>query len=427
MNFLLTICRKCLKPHQNKTKGRDMKYPIILDGATGTQLQKRGFDGSECAEKWILDHPKVIEEIQEGYIKAGSDIIYAPTFGANHIKLAEYNLENELEDINRGLVELSKKISRGRALVAGDMAPTGHFLEPIGDMQFEQFVEAYKQQAQILDKAGVDLFVIETSMTLPEVRAAILAIKEVSGKPIFVTFSCDENGKTLTGTDVVAALAVVQEMGIAAFGLNCSSGPKDMLSQIKRLHKAAKVPLIAKPNAGMPRVENGQTVYDCTPEEFVSYTEEFAKYGVRIFGGCCGSDFSHIEALKKKLSEIDFDLLEDNSSDLMLCATETAAFEIGDEIQIDEPYSCDEDLADNIDEAMDSDSPVIAIRFGDEDELENFTEAQYMMTKPLYAVCDDAKLLEKVLRLYQGRALCSGNIPEEELRPLVQKYGVIVK
>ncbi len=404
-----------------------MKYPIILDGATGTQLQKRGFDGSTCAEKWILDNPEVLEEIQDSYIKAGSDIIYAPTFGGNCIKLAEYDLEDDFKAINRGLVELSKKISGGRALVAGDMAPTGHFLEPIGDMQFEHFVDAYIQQAKQLEKAGVDLFVVETSMTLPEVRAAILGIKEVSDKPIFVTFSCSENGKTLTGTDVVAALAVVQEMGVVAFGLNCSKGPEDMLSQIKRLHKVAKIPLIAKPNAGLPRVENGQTVYDCTPEEFVSYTEEFAKYGVRIFGGCCGSDFAHIEALKKKLSDIDFDILEDNNSDLVLCATETTAFEIGDDIQIDEPYACDEDLGDNIDEAEDSDSPVIAVRFTDEDELENFEEVQYMMTKPLYAVCDDAKLLEKVLRLYQGRALCSGNIPEEELKPLVKKYGVIVK
>ena len=248
----------------------ELRFPLILDGATGTELQKRGYTGDVCAEQWTLDHPDAIIDIQRGYVAAGSQVVYTPTFGANRRKLEESGLFNCTADYNRRLAELSAQAVQGKALRAGDMSPTGAFLAPLGDVSFEELVDIYTEQAAGLERAGVDLFVIETMMTLSDARAAVLAVRSVSDKPIFVTFTCDENGRSVSGTDITAALVVLQGMGIDAFGLNCSAGPEQMLLQLKRLREYARVPLIAKPNAGMPIIENGETVYRCTGEEFLS-------------------------------------------------------------------------------------------------------------------------------------------------------------
>lgn len=275
----------------------ELRFPLILDGATGTELQKRGYTGDVCAEQWTLDHPDAIIDIQRGYVAAGSQVVYTPTFGANRRKLEESGLFNCTADYNRRLAELSAQAVQGKALRAGDMSPTGAFLAPLGDVSFEELVDIYTEQAAGLERAGVDLFVIETMMTLSDARAAVLAVRSVSDKPIFVTFTCDENGRSVSGTDITAALVVLQGMGIDAFGLNCSAGPEQMLLQLKRLREYARVPLIAKPNAGMPIIENGETVYRCTGEEFTALVPEFLAAGVAVFGGCCGTTAAHIAAL----------------------------------------------------------------------------------------------------------------------------------
>ena len=235
----------------------ELNYPLLLDGATGTQLQKHGMPAGVCAEKWTLENPDVILAVQKEYVDAGSRVLYTPTFGANRVKLEANGLFNKVEDFNLRLAALSKEAAGGRAWVAGDIAPTGLFLYPLGDTSFEELVEIYTEQAAALEKAGVDLFVIETMMTVAEARAAVLAVRSVSRKPVFVSFTVNEQGKTLMGSDVAAVLQIMQGMGIAAFGLNCSTGPDAMAGQLKRLHEIARVPLIAKPNAGVPEVENG--------------------------------------------------------------------------------------------------------------------------------------------------------------------------
>ena len=212
----------------------ELRFPLILDGATGTELQKRGYTGDVCAEQWTLDHPEAIIDIQRGYVAAGSQVVYTPTFGANRRKLEESGLFNCTADYNRRLAELSAQAVQGKALRAGDMSPTGAFLAPLGDVSFEELVDIYTEQAAGLERAGVDLFVIETMMTLSDARAAVLAVRSVSDKPIFVTFTCDENGRSVSGTDITAALVVLQGMGIDAFGLNCSTGPDKMLVQLRR-------------------------------------------------------------------------------------------------------------------------------------------------------------------------------------------------
>ena len=259
----------------------EIRFPLILDGATGTELQKRGYGGDVSAEQWTLEHPDVIVDIQRGYVAAGSQVLYTPTFGANRQKLEERSIFNQTADYNRRLAALSREAAGGKAWIAGDLAPTGLFLAPLGEASFEDLVNIYTEQAAGLEAAGVDLYVIETMMTLSDARAAVLAVRSVSDKPIFVSFTCDERGRSLSGTDVTAALTVLQGMGISAFGLNCSTGPEQMLVQLRRLREYARVPLIAKPNAGMPITVGGKTVYDCTPEEFTAFVQPMLENIIR--------------------------------------------------------------------------------------------------------------------------------------------------
>ena len=404
----------------------ELTFPMILDGATGTELQKHGFGGGDCPEAWTLEHPDVIREIQRAYVEAGSNVIYAPTFGANRIKLEAHGLSHAVEDFNLRLVALSREAAAGKALVAGDIAPTGHFLSPLGDVTFEVLVEVYTEQAAALEKAGVDLFVIETMMTLAEARAAVLAVRSVSRKPIFVTFTCDAKGRTLSGSDVVAVLQIMQGMEIDAFGLNCSVGPGEMVTQLRRLYEHARVPLIAKPNAGIPEIRGDETVYNCPPEQFTAHLQEMAEAGVRIFGGCCGTTAEHIAALKTGTALLQPAPIRPQSTDRLPAATEQELFWLDPRVEIGEVIDCSEDLEEDLMDAMDEDAPIIALSIREAEDLELFAESQYMIKKPLCLVCDDAGLLEQALRLYQGRALYCGPLTEETLAPLVRKYGLLI-
>ena len=401
------------------------KLPLILDGATGTQLQKRGFTGDQCAEAWTLAHPDVMIDLQRAYVESGSQIVYSPTFGANRVKLESHGIFGKVEEFNAQLVALSRRAAGDRALVAGDISPTGLFLYPLGETTFEELFEIYTEQAAALEKAGVDLFVVETMVTLAEARAAVLAVKSVSRKPVFVSFSCDENGKTLTGTDMTAAAAVMQGMGIAAFGMNCSTGPKEMLPQLKRLHGHAQVPILAKPNAGLPEVEHGQTVYRCTPVEFAALAGDMAAAGVSIFGGCCGTGPEHISALAQAARGFSAPPSAIQFADLLPCSTEKLPFYLDPDTPIGKVLSCTDALEDDLIEACAS-SEVVAVAIDSKEELQLFADCQHLATKPLCIVCDDAALLEQALRQYQGRALYEGSLPDEVLMPLTQTYGLII-
>ncbi len=403
----------------------DLHFPLILDGATGTQLQKRGYTSGQCAEEWVLEHPDTIREIQRDYIAAGSNIVYASTFGANRVKLEENGIFNQVADYNTRLAALSKEAAGERAWVAGDMAPTGKFLAPMGDTPFEELVEIYTEQAKALEEAGVDLYVVETMMTVPEARAAVLAVKSVSKKPVFVSFTCDANGKTLMGSDVIAVLLIMQGMGVDAFGLNCSVGPEDMLKQLRRLSRYAEVPLIAKPNAGMPEIVNGKTVYNCKPEEFAAMVPEFAAAGVAIYGGCCGTEVGHIRALVESTKEVKIKHPKPEHPELLPLATEKVPALLPANVQIGTVLACDEQLGESIERELDSPNAILAIRIEREEELENFGDNQYAISKPLCLLCEDGNILEQALRLYQGRAMYEGQLPEAVLKLLSRKYGLV--
>lgn len=405
----------------------ELQLPLILDGAIGTQLQKRGYTYEQCAEQWVLEHPEAIQDIQKNYVAAGSNIVYASTFGANRIRLENQGIYGRTTEYNKRLVSLSREAVGQNTMIAGDIAPTGKFLYPIGDLSFDDLLDVYTEQAKALEEAGVDLFVIETMMTIPEARAAILAVKSVSDKPVFVTFTCDENGKTPTGTDVIAALVIMQSMGADAFGLNCSVGPNKMVIQLECMAEFAQVPLIAKPNAGLPKIIDGKAVYTCTPEEFAAVVPEMAAAGVGIFGGCCGSEPTHIAALAQTVQQADIKKPEPKYTEELIAATERDVFVLPTDVACGEVFPCDEDVMDAIEESEDSEDTVLSIRISEENELENFIEGQYAIVKPLCLHCDDEELLEQALRLYQGRALYAGSLTKEELQPLCDKYGLLVR
>ena len=285
-----------------------LSLPFLMDGATGTELQKRGMPPGACTEQWALDHPEKLLELQRAYVEAGADVLVTPTIGANRGALEKFGLEGELENYNRALTALTRQAAGGKALVAGDLGPTGKAIPPYGDTPFEELVDLYAEQAAVLLDAGVDLFLVESVMAMAEARAAVLGIRKAFGgdKPILFTCYCDEEGRTPTGTDVLACAIVMQGMGAAAFGLNCVD-PAVAEEQLTRLHQYTDMPLIAEPSAGLlAEGADGRNLYQDNVEEFSNRAPSWAAAGVRIFGGCCGTHPGHIRALKKALEEIDF-------------------------------------------------------------------------------------------------------------------------
>ena len=402
----------------------NITFPLLLDGAMGTQLHKKGLTPGCCPEQWVLEHPEVCESIQRAHVDAGSQVNYAPTFGASSAVLENHGIFSEVESYNRALVGLARRTAGDRALVAGDISSVGAMLYPLGDTSFEELYGVYLEQAQALENAGVDLFVIETMTNIAEARAALLAVKEVSTKPVFVSFSCDANGKTMMGTDVCAALQIMQSMGADAFGLNCSVGPAEMMAQIRRLYEHAYIPLIAKPNAGLPESVDGETVFSVDAETFAGYIPALAEAGASIFGACCGSDETYIAAIRKALDGVSVKAPAPKKTELFPCATEKELFLLDPALEDMEVYPCDDELEDNISEP--DKGEVLGIEIKSLEDVAAFSDVQYAIRNPLCLVCDDADLLEKALRAYQGTAIYSGPLGENVLLPLAKKYGLIL-
>ncbi len=295
----------------------------------------------------------------------------------------------------------------------------------MGDTPFDELIEIYTEQARALEEAGVDFFVVETMMTVSDARAAVLAIKSVSKKPVFVTFTCDENGKTLTGSDVSAVLLIMQGLGVDAFGLNCSNGPDKILEIIEELSKYATIPLIAKPNAGLPHVVDGQTVYDLAPDEFASYADGFLSAGVGALGGCCGSTEEHIAALHGAISGKSYTPAAYAYSDMLPAATEKQAFMLARDVAIGSAIPADDSLPEALEDMASDSRDVIAISLADMAQVETLADNQYAIDRPLCICTDDAAVLEAALKVYQGRALYDGAVSEAVLERLGRKYGVI--
>ncbi len=267
---------------------------LYLDGATGSNLVKAGMPSGVCPEQWILEHRDVMLKLQKDYVQAGTNILYAPTFTANRVKLAEYHLEKNMSAMIHELVAISREAAASSpghtVLVAGDITMTGEQLKPMGQMELEDLIDIYKEQILSMVDAGVDLLVVETMMSLAETRAALIAAKEVCDLPVIATLTFEADGRTLFGTDAKTAAIVLESLGASAIGANCSTGPAQMESIISDMVTHTRIPVIAKPNAGLPFLdENGNTCYNMEAEEFTEEMEILVNAGATILGGCCGT------------------------------------------------------------------------------------------------------------------------------------------
>ena len=276
---------------------------IILDGAVGSNLYQAGMPRGICTEEWILEHPEPIQKLQREYVKAGTNILYAPTFAANRVTLKGFCLADRLEELNRGIVQMTKENLAGTGvLIAGDLTTTGQLLEPRGNMFYEKLLDVYREQIQVLAEAGVDLVVGGTMLNVDETMAAVDAAMEVCDLPIMCTLSLNAYGTAIYGGTAVEAVETLQAMGASAVGLNCSVGPDQLVAVVRSMKEAAQVPIIAKPNAGVPVInEKGEAVYQMTPETFAGHMVELVKAGAGIVGGCCGTSPAYIQALKRAL------------------------------------------------------------------------------------------------------------------------------
>uniref|UniRef100_UPI0040264831 homocysteine S-methyltransferase family protein n=1 Tax=Acetatifactor sp. TaxID=1872090 RepID=UPI0040264831 len=278
---------------------------LYLDGATGSNLVKAGMPSGVCPEQWILEHRDVMLKLQKDYVQAGTNILYAPTFTANRIKLAEYHLEKNMSAMIHELVAISREAAASSpghtVLVAGDLTMTGEQLKPMGQMELEELIDIYKEQILNMVDAGVDLLVVETMMSLAETRAALIAAKEVCDLPVIATLTFEADGRTLFGTDAKTAAIVLESLGACAIGANCSTGPAQMESIISDMVTHTRIPVIAKPNAGLPFLdENGNTCYNMEAEEFTEEMEVLVNAGAAILGGCCGTTPEFIRQIRDR-------------------------------------------------------------------------------------------------------------------------------
>lgn len=426
------------------------KGAIVLDGATGTNLMAAGMPIGICPEAWVMEHQDVLYDLQSAYVKAGTNIVYAPTFTGNRIKLEEYGLEDRIEEINTELVRLSKRVVDGKALVAGDMTMTGKQLFPLGDLMFEELVDVYKEQASILDHAGADLFVVETMMSLQECRAAVIAIKEVSDLPIMVTLSYNEDGRTLFGTPPETAVVVLQSLGVDAIGINCSTGPMEMVELVEKMAQYSTVPILAKPNAGLPELEDDKTVYKMTPQEFADAAVALVNAGASIVGGCCGTTPEHIKALSDAVRELP--IRKPLERHRRILASERKNVEIdldggfivvGERINPTGKKKLQAELKEGkLDlvrqmamEQEENGAKILDINMGMNgiDEKEMMKSVIYEVSStvdcPLCIDSSHVDVIEEALKIYPGRALINSISLEsekiEKLLPVAAKYGAM--
>ena len=269
---------------------------LLLDGATGSNLMKEGMHRGVCSEQWVYENPQVLQKLQREYREAGSRVVYAPTFSANRISLANHGLEDKVDELNRGLVRISREAVGEQCYVAGDLTTTGK-----QDVPYEELFEAYKEQITVLADAGVDLLIAETMLGVDEVMAVLDAAAAVCELPVMCTLTVESDGSLFFGGNIYEAVESLEQMGADAVGINCSTGPDQLVSVVKNIRERVCIPVIVKPNAGMPVIdEKGNPVYSMGAEEFARHMKTLAEAGADIVGGCCGTTPEYI----RKLAEV---------------------------------------------------------------------------------------------------------------------------
>ncbi|MBQ4266676.1 MAG: homocysteine S-methyltransferase family protein, partial [Clostridia bacterium] len=425
------------------------KKRLYIDGGMGTLLQKRGLAAGEKPEMWNITHPDDITDIHLSYLKAGSNIITTNTFGANSLKF------QNLSDIISAAVKNAKSAielfegNKKECFVAFDVGPLGKMLEPLGDMPFQKAVEIFSESIRLGAQNGADLIIIETMTDSYETKAALLAAKESCDLPVFVTNAYDETGKLLTGASPKAMIALLEGLRADAIGINCSLGPHQMKEIAKEYIKYSSLPVIVSPNAGMPRTENGRTVFDVDAEEFSLVMKEIAEMGASVLGGCCGTTPDYIEATVEKTKALPFSPAQNKN--LTLVSSYTHAVEIGNTPVLigerinptgkkrfkealregDINYILNEGIAQE-----EKGVHILDVNVGlpeiDEDSMlvASVKELQSVLDLPLQLDTAKKSAMEKAMRIYNGKPLVNSvNGKQEvmdEILPLVKKYGGVV-
>lgn len=423
---------------------------VILDGAMGTMMQARGLKPTELPERWNITNPEIVTDIHRAYFDAGSNVVCANTFGANSVKFND----DELERIIKAALENAKMAreqssSTAEKFIALDLGPTGKLLKPLGELDFEQAVEIFSKTVKLGEKYGADLVIIETMNDSYETKAALLAAKESCQLPVLVSNVYGEDGKLMTGSSPAAMVAMLEGMGAAAIGANCSLGPRQLGVVADELLKYASVPVMLKPNAGLPRIVDGKTSFDVTEQEFAHELAELVKKGVRLAGGCCGTTPEYIKALIKETDQETPKELTDKNLTVVSSYSHSVVFDhepllIGERINPTGKKRFKQALLENdmgyiLSEGVKQQEKgvhILDVNVGlpDIDEAAMLKSAvcelQAVIDLPLQIDTSDIKAMEAALRCYNGKAMINSvNGKQESMSavfPLVKKYGGVV-
>lgn len=422
------------------------KELLFFDGGMGTLLQKEGLLPGELPENWNIEKKEVIRGIHRAYYEAGSQIILTNTFGANRVKY--HGQPYALDEVVNAAVENVKCGAEG-AVVALDVGPTGKLLKPLGDLSFEDAYETFKEVIVYGQKAGVDLIHIETMSDTYEVKAAVLAAKENTSLPVFATMIFDERGKLLTGGDILSVVALLEGLGVDALGINCGMGPEQMLPILKQIRDYTSLPIIVKPNAGLPKQKDGNTYYDVVPERFAKALQDIVKNGACVIGGCCGTTPEHIRFMVEACQGMQ--IQPPTRKDRTVVSSYGKAVELGDvpliigerinptgKKKLKEALK-NHDLDYILKEAVtqqDKGAHILDVNVGlpDIDEKLMMTEVvaqlQSITNLPLQIDTVNAEAMEAAMRIYNGKPMVNSVSGKKEsmdaVFPLVKKYGGVV-
>lgn len=427
------------------------KRVLIIDGAMGTMLQQRGLKPGECPEMFGLEHPEILEEVHRMYVEAGADIIETNTFGANWYKLAEYGLEGRAAEINAEAVKIALRAAQGRALVALSVGPTGRLLKPMGDVEFDDLYAAFAEQVRAAEKAGADLISIETMTDVGELRAALIAARECTSLPVIAHLTFEPDGRTLMGTDPVTAALIIEALGALAVGANCSGGARQLKPIIEQMAQTTGLYISVEPNAGLPQLVDGKTVFPETPDEMARYAVELRAAGANIIGGCCGTTPDHIKAIAAAVKGTSPVKREpqpvwafcSRTRHILVGEPHYPLF-IGERINPTARKKLAQDIKDGrmemvVEEArkqVEAGAPMLDVNMGvpgiDEPEAmkKAVLEIQTAVDVPISIDSTNPEAIEAALKTFVGRPLINSTTGEnkslERILPLARKYGAAV-
>ncbi len=425
----------------------------IFDGAMGTMFQQLGLlKPGACPEMLCIDHPDEVTKVHQRYVDAGSTIIESFTFGASALKLEHYGLQDRVVEINTAAVKAAKAVKGENIKIAGGMGPSGRFIKPLGDLDFEEAYQNYYQQSQALEAAGADYILIETFIDIQEMRAALLAAKEATKLPVICQLSYSEDGRTVTGTDPQTAAITLDAMGADIIGINCSLGPEQLVPIVKAISENTAKPISVQPNAGMPQLVDGKTIFPMGPEDFGTWAPKLVQAGATYVGGCCGTTPEHIAAIKTSLQGVEEPKFAPVRRRLMLTSrSKTVVIDrelptnlIGERINPTGRKKLAAEIKDGSfasvkREALDqvkAGATLLDVNMGvggiDQAAAMKraITEISQLTDAPLAIDTSDAEALEAGLRAYPGRALINSVSAEverlEKFIPLARKYGAAI-